>query len=107
MTAEVEVLQIEGVVVDLVDRASVELLCADFEFDHVDRVAGDENRVGALAHPGDEELQEQMADVPSREDVLQDLDLGYPSIALEVLKGMGMRLGEKAENLVRRRRQKL
>ena len=82
VAAQMEILQIERVVVDLVDRASVELFCADLEFDHVDRVAGDEDRVRALAHSGDEELQEQLAHLPVREDVFQDLDLGDPSVAL-------------------------
>jgi len=58
VAAKVEVLQIEGVVVDLVDGISVEGIGADLEFNDVDGRAVHQDHVGSLTHARDRKFQE-------------------------------------------------
>ena len=57
MTAGMKILQIERVVGHLINGAGIKVLCAHFKFDDKDDASIDDNRVDALSHARDRELQ--------------------------------------------------
>ncbi len=59
MASFVEILQVECVVPNLVNRGAVKAFFSDFEFDHKDNRPNNKDSIDPAPHPRDIELQEQ------------------------------------------------
>ncbi len=107
VAAEVEILQVERVVVNLVNSIAVEGVGADLELDHKERAMAQQQRICALAHAGNGEFQEEMPGSILAKRVLKNRDFSETRVSLLVLKGMMMGPGELAKNCVVRYSEKL
>ncbi len=99
MRPAVEVFQIERIVVDLVNRASVECRGANFEFDHEHNAVDQKYHVRPFAHSRDRKLEKDLSPIKRRELIFQHMDLRQPRITLIFVKIESVCLTQLAQNL--------
>src|SRR5437868_6182780 len=102
MTRFVKILQVEGVVADLINRVRSEPAFAKLEFQNEDYWTDKQHNVNALAHAGDGVFKINLAFAVG-ENVSEDIDFFEPCIELSGINRKTTRTGERAEDFVRGR----
>ena len=107
MTAAMDILQVQRVIMGLINCSTVERVCPNLELNDNHRPVQQDHDVSALAHPWNCELKKYMGAGHPTQACLKQTNLTKPRRALLMLKGKAMPLSHRAQDRIRVSREKL